>query len=163
MTRRGIGGAIIKSALSLVILAVSFPVSGAGRKTEPMDEKRLLVYGLIRQVEYRANNFEKVLKPSLKVSTYFGSSREHELVDRADNIKWGAMLMRDQFKRGQSSDDMRSEAGDLFVAAERLNLVVSNVSLPQPAVDEWSELRDALNNLGAVYGLKPLSTASYVS
>jgi hypothetical protein len=161
MTTRGIGGAVIKCAVSVVILAAGFPASAA-RKSAPMDEQRLLVYGLVRQVEYRADNFEKVLKPVLKATVY-SRSQEHELIDRADNIKWGAMQIRDQFKQGRSNDELRPEVGDLFVAAERLNIVLNNISLAQPAVEDWSQLRGALNNLGALYGLRPLSTTSYVS
>jgi hypothetical protein len=138
------------------------PALGSGKDKLARDERSLLIYGLIRQVHDQADNFEKVLKPSLKVSVFRGSQRA-ELIDRADNIKFGAHQLRNEFKEGQSNDVLRPEISDLFVAAERLNIVIQNVNIGAPATAQWSQLRDALNNLGAVYGMKQLDSVSYVA
>jgi hypothetical protein len=153
---------ILVTLLFVASISVA-PALGSGRHKLARDERSLLIYGLIRQVHDQADNFEKALKPSLKVSVFRGSSQQAELIDRADNIKFGAHQLRNEFKEGQSNDVMRPEISDLFVAAERLNIVIQNVNIGAPAMAQWSQLRDALNNLGAVYGLRQLDTVSYVA
>ena len=153
----------VAATLILFLSVAVTPSDATGKRGAPSNEHELLVYGLIRQVQTQADGFEKVLKPSLKVSVFRHSSNEKELLDRAGNIAFGAHEVRKHFEERQSSDAIRPEICDMFVAAERLNFVVSNVQLVAPAVESWSQLRNALNNLGAAYGLKPLSTDSYVA
>ncbi|HEY6331932.1 MAG TPA: hypothetical protein VI756_21570 [Blastocatellia bacterium] len=127
-----------------------------------MSERRLAVYGMIRRVQTQATRFEKALKPALQATAFRGTSKESDLIADADNITVGASQMRSEFKSGRSTRSLKPEVSDLFVPAERINVVVSNVKLPEPAATRWAQLRDALNNLGAVYRLKALSRISYV-
>jgi len=138
------------------------PALGARQRKTSRDERALLTYGLIRRVQREADVFEKVLKPTLKTSVFSKTSRT-DLVDRADNIGFGADQIRRKFKEGGSNEVLRPEVSDLFVAADRINIVIQNVDIGQPAIEQWSRLRDALNNLGALYGIRPLTDVSYLS
>ena len=149
-------------AALLICCAAASPVTAAVRKKR-MSERRLAVYGLIRRVRTQATQFEKVFKSALKATALRGTSKESDLIANANNISFGATQIRNEFKSGKPTSSLKPEVSDLFVAAERINIVFSNVKLAEPAATRWTQLRDALNNLGAIYKLKPLSHISYVS
>jgi hypothetical protein len=161
MSRLLVKGFWTATAALLIWCAAAGPATAAARKKR-MSEHRLAVYGMIRRVQSQAAVFEKVLKPSLKKSAFRGTSKESDLIADADNITVGTGQIRNEFKNGRSTQSLKPEVSDLFVAAERINIVMSNVKLAQPAATRWLQLRDALNNLGGVYRLKPLVRTSPV-
>ena len=147
----------IQIALAISALAPAV-VASQHRKRPVRNERWLAIYGMVRQVVRQTNTFEKVLKKSLKTGVYAESGGRKELTDLADNMRSEARQTKADFEAGKTNDAMVDDVGNLFVSAERVNVIAGNVPLGARIGSRWVDLRDALNNLGSAYRLKPLSS-----
>jgi hypothetical protein len=159
----------IKKCLSIVI-PIAWGISTlassgfAGQQGKPAldNERRIAIYGLVRQVETQTRIFENVLKPSLKTTVLSKSGSREDLVSLANNMRYEAIKVKYDFEAGKSNDTLVADLSDLFVSAEQVNVIVGNVTLGAQAESEWPSVRDAINNLGSVYGLKALGSESQI-
>jgi hypothetical protein len=147
---------VIPIAWAISILAS--PGIGAPRhKHSANDERRLAIYGLIRQVVRQTDTFKSALKRSLKAGAYPQSGGRDDLKTLADNMRDQSRQIKADFKASKSTDTVVTDVSDLFVSAERVNTIAANVALGAQTGSRWVDLRDAINNLGLVYKLNPLS------
>jgi hypothetical protein len=144
--------------IAWAISTLASPGIGASRHKHPAtDERRVAIYGLIRLVVRQTDIFKNSLKRSLKTGAYAQSGGRDDLKNLADNMRDQARLIKADFKANKSTDSVVTDLSDLFVSAERVNTSTANVPLGAQTGSRWVDLRDAINNLGLVYKLNPLS------
>jgi hypothetical protein len=160
---------LMRKSLSMLIplawgiCALASPaLAGQQRKPAMNNEQKVAIYGLIRQVERQTRVFDAVVKPSLKTSALAQSKDRRDLLGLADNMRYEALQVKRDFEAGRSNDLVIADLSELFVSAEQVNVIAGNVTLGPQADGVWPDLRDAVNNLGLVYGLQPLSSESVV-
>ena len=149
--------AVTLAVASFVVLSLATGAQ-AQRRFSPRERgyTKAEVDAIIHRVEDRSADFIHPFDKALDRSRLNGSRREDELNAQAKRLKSSLEDLRREFDRHENYRDTRPEVDRTLDIAADINKTMRRRRLDGDTERQWAMLRDELNTLADVYGLRGL-------